>query len=145
DLDIGANGRFLVEGVTATVAFYEGSPVSVELTTTVDLRVTHTDPGLRGDRRDGCDVPGAAVRRDGRRRTRRHPYRRLRHARAVSDGIAARGARGRRRDSLRRRCAEREPVRAHRGRSRVRNAPRACGGRAPHGDRRATDGARRGL
>src|ERR687892_1225994 len=29
DLDIGANGRYLVEGVNVTVAFYEGTPVSV--------------------------------------------------------------------------------------------------------------------
>jgi elongation factor P len=61
DLDIGANGRFLVEGVNVTVAFYEGTPVSVDLPTTVDLRVTHTDPGLRGDRQSGAGTKPATV------------------------------------------------------------------------------------
>src|SRR5581483_10864543 len=61
DLDIGDLGRYLVEGVTATVAFYEGSPVSVDLPTTVDLKVTHTDPGLRGDRQSGAGTKPATV------------------------------------------------------------------------------------
>jgi len=61
DLDVGANGRLLVEGVTVGVAFYEGRPVSVELPTTVDLKVTHTDPGLRGDRQSGAGTKPATV------------------------------------------------------------------------------------
>ena len=61
DLDIGDNGKFLVEGVTATVAFYEGTPVSVDLPTTVDLKVTQTDPGLRGDRQSGAGTKPATV------------------------------------------------------------------------------------
>jgi elongation factor P len=61
DLDVGDNGRYLVEGVTVSVAFYEGTPVSVDLPTTVDLKVTHTDPGLRGDRASGAGTKPATV------------------------------------------------------------------------------------
>jgi elongation factor P len=49
--------RFLVEGVTVTVAFHDGNPISVELPTTVDLRITKTDPGLRGDRQSAGTKP----------------------------------------------------------------------------------------
>lgn len=49
--------RFLVEGLTVNVAFYDGAPISVELPTTVDMRVTKTDPGLRGDRQSAGTKP----------------------------------------------------------------------------------------
>lgn len=49
--------RFLVEGLNVTVALYEGAPISLELPTTVDLRITKTDPGLRGDRSSAGTKP----------------------------------------------------------------------------------------
>ncbi|HYZ90990.1 MAG TPA: elongation factor P [Actinomycetota bacterium] len=49
--------RFLVEGLTAIVAFHDGSPITIELPTTVDVRVTKTDPGLRGDRQSAGTKP----------------------------------------------------------------------------------------
>lgn len=55
--DIGEEVRFLVEGITSVVAFYEGRPVSVDLPTTVDIRVAHTDPGLKGDRSSAGTKP----------------------------------------------------------------------------------------
>src|SRR2546427_544885 len=45
--DVGDGAKFLVEGIVAIVSFHEGNPLSVDLPTTVDLRVTHTDPGLK--------------------------------------------------------------------------------------------------
>jgi elongation factor P len=39
------------------VATHQGNPVSVELPTTVDLRVTKTDPGLKGDRQSAGTKP----------------------------------------------------------------------------------------
>jgi elongation factor P len=45
--------RFLVDGLNVSVAFYEGTPVSLELPTTVDLRITQTDPGSRPPERNG--------------------------------------------------------------------------------------------
>ena len=49
--------RFLVEGLNVMVALYEGVPISLELPTTVDLRITKTDPGLRGDRSSAGTKP----------------------------------------------------------------------------------------
>ncbi len=41
--------KFLKEGEEVNVDFYEGEIISVELPTFVELKVTHTEPGLRGD------------------------------------------------------------------------------------------------
>ena len=49
--------RFLVEGLNVMVSLYEGNPISLELPTTVDLRITKTDPGLRGDRSSAGTKP----------------------------------------------------------------------------------------
>jgi elongation factor P len=49
--------QYLVEGTTVQVAFHGTTPVSCELPTTVDLRVTHTDPGLKGDRSSAGTKP----------------------------------------------------------------------------------------
>ncbi len=56
--DIGTDEvRFLVEGTAVQVAFHDGTPVSVDMPTTVDLRVSHTDPGLKGDRSSAGTKP----------------------------------------------------------------------------------------
>jgi elongation factor P len=39
---------FLKEGNKAHVVFYEGKPISLELPATVELKVTETDPALKG-------------------------------------------------------------------------------------------------
>lgn len=49
--------RFLVEGLTVTIALHDGTPVSLDLPTTVDLRITKSDPGLRGDRQSAGTKP----------------------------------------------------------------------------------------
>jgi elongation factor P len=49
--------RFLIEGLTVSVALHDGAPVSLELPTTVDLRITKSDPGLRGDRQSAGTKP----------------------------------------------------------------------------------------
>lgn len=41
---------FLREGITVEIAFHGTDPIAVDLPTTVELEVTHTDPGLKGDR-----------------------------------------------------------------------------------------------
>jgi elongation factor P len=61
-LDIAPDAaRFLVEGTVVSVSFHDGRPISVDFPTTVDLRVTHTDPGLRGDRQSGAGTKPATV------------------------------------------------------------------------------------
>jgi elongation factor P len=40
---------YIVPNTSVQVTFYEGQPVSIELPGTVELRVKHTEPGVRGD------------------------------------------------------------------------------------------------
>ncbi len=44
---------YLIEQVKVSVVFYEGQPIAIELPVTVDLKVTETDPGFRGDTAQG--------------------------------------------------------------------------------------------
>ncbi len=48
---------FMLENMTVQVAFNEGLPLYVELPVAVDLVVSHTDPGLQGDRSTGGTKP----------------------------------------------------------------------------------------
>jgi elongation factor P len=41
--------RFLTEGLEIDVSFYEGEIISVDLPIFVVLKITHTEPGLKGD------------------------------------------------------------------------------------------------
>lgn len=44
---------YLQEGIKLTVIFYKAEPISIELPNFVELRVTETDPGLKGDTATG--------------------------------------------------------------------------------------------
>ena len=54
---VGDASRFMLENRTVMVATYEGAPLYVELPTSVELVVQHTDPGLQGDRSTGGTKP----------------------------------------------------------------------------------------
>jgi elongation factor P len=54
---VGEAANFLLEGQDAIVAVHEGSPLYVELPTSVVLAVTYTEPGLQGDRSTGGTKP----------------------------------------------------------------------------------------
>ena len=54
---VGDAARYLVEGATAVVPMYQGNAIGVELSAAVVLRVTKTDPGLKGDRVSGAMKP----------------------------------------------------------------------------------------
>lgn len=41
--------KFLREGLEVDVSFYNGQIISIDLPTFVELKVTHTEPGVRGD------------------------------------------------------------------------------------------------
>jgi elongation factor P len=45
---IGDQMLFMKENTNAQVVFYEGKPISLELPATVELKVTETDPALKG-------------------------------------------------------------------------------------------------
>ena len=50
---VGDAAKFMLENQTAMVALHDGVPLYVELPTSVELVVRHTDPGLQGDRSTG--------------------------------------------------------------------------------------------
>lgn len=54
---VGSAANYLLENMAATVAVYEGNPLYVELPTAVELDITHTDPGMQGDRSTGGTKP----------------------------------------------------------------------------------------
>lgn len=54
---IGGNADYLLDNAEVAVAVHEGTPLYVELPTSVELIITHTDPGLQGDRSTGGTKP----------------------------------------------------------------------------------------
>jgi elongation factor P len=49
--------NYLKDGMEVELAYYGEEPIGVELPITVDLRVTQTDPGFRGDTATGGTKP----------------------------------------------------------------------------------------
>ena len=54
---VGDQAKFLLEGTDCVVSFHDGTPLSVELPASVILTITHTEPGLQGDRSTGGNKP----------------------------------------------------------------------------------------
>jgi elongation factor P len=54
---VGDAANYLLENTVAQVATHEGAPLYVELPTSVELVIQHTDPGLQGDRSTGGTKP----------------------------------------------------------------------------------------
>ena len=54
---VGDSARFLLENQEVQVSFNEGAPLFVEMPASVELEITHTDPGLQGDRSTGGTKP----------------------------------------------------------------------------------------
>lgn len=54
---VGGAADFLLENQEAMVAQHDGSVLFVELPASVELTVSHTDPGLQGDRSTGGTKP----------------------------------------------------------------------------------------
>ncbi len=54
---VGEAARYLLDNHTALVAVHDGTPLYVELPTSVELVISHTDPGLQGDRSTGGTKP----------------------------------------------------------------------------------------
>ena len=57
ELEIGSKVRFLKEGTDVQILFYEGAPVSVLLPIKVDLMISDTEPGVKGDTAQGGSKP----------------------------------------------------------------------------------------
>lgn len=54
---VGVAANFMLENTSATVATHDGVPLFIELATSVELLIKHTDPGLQGDRSTGGTKP----------------------------------------------------------------------------------------
>jgi elongation factor P len=54
---VGDSAKFMLENIEAVVAQHEGVPLFIELPTSVELVIEHTDPGLQGDRSTGGTKP----------------------------------------------------------------------------------------
>jgi elongation factor P len=54
---VGSVANFLLENQDVIVAVHEGTPLYVELPTSVVLEITYTEPGLQGDRSTGGTKP----------------------------------------------------------------------------------------
>jgi elongation factor P len=48
---------FLTDGMTVRIAMFEGTPVDIELPTSVELKITFSEPGIKGDRVSGATKP----------------------------------------------------------------------------------------
>jgi len=54
---LGSAPGYLKENMTILIQFYQGRPIGVELPTFVELTVTHTEPGFKGDTATGGTKP----------------------------------------------------------------------------------------
>lgn len=54
---VGDGVKYLKENMTCYIVLYREAPISVELPNSVELTVTETDPGLRGDTASGGSKP----------------------------------------------------------------------------------------
>ncbi len=54
---LGEAPKFMKPNITLQVLFYKGRPIGVELPTTVELTVTETEPGVKGDTASAATKP----------------------------------------------------------------------------------------
>ncbi len=55
--EVGENANFLTENLQVVIMIYNERPVAVDVPKAVNLRVAHTDPGIKGDRVSGGTKP----------------------------------------------------------------------------------------
>lgn len=54
---VGTAANYMLENTGAVVAMHDANPLYVELPASVELTISHTDPGLQGDRSTGGTKP----------------------------------------------------------------------------------------
>jgi elongation factor P len=54
---LGEARKFLKDGTVCLIPVYEGTPVGADLPVTIELEITETEPGLKGDRVAGALKP----------------------------------------------------------------------------------------
>ncbi|MGH2752932.1 MAG: elongation factor P [Actinomycetota bacterium] len=54
---LGESRKFLKDGTVCMVPVYEGTPVGAEMPITIELEISETEPGMKGDRVSGALKP----------------------------------------------------------------------------------------
>ncbi len=54
---VGDNRFYLLENMSLMINLYQGRPIGLDLPTTVNLKVTQSDPGVKGDTATGATKP----------------------------------------------------------------------------------------
>lgn len=54
---LGDAAEYMIEGMSAQVAFFSGEIIGVEIPASVELTITETEPGVQGDRKTGATKP----------------------------------------------------------------------------------------
>ena len=54
---LGDAADYMVEGMSAQVAFFQGEIISAEIPASVELTIAETEPGVQGDRVSGARKP----------------------------------------------------------------------------------------
>jgi elongation factor P len=54
---LGEAADYLIENMTAQVAFFNGEIIGVEIPASVELTIAETEPGVQGDRKTGATKP----------------------------------------------------------------------------------------
>lgn len=54
---LGDSVKFLKDGVICNIPMYEGTPIGAELPLNIELEITETEPGMKGDRVSGALKP----------------------------------------------------------------------------------------
>lgn len=54
---VGDQAKYMLEGTDCIVSFHDGTPLSVELPASVILTITHTEPGVQGNRSNAGTEP----------------------------------------------------------------------------------------
>jgi len=54
---VDTSADFLTDGMTVNIAMFEGTPVDIELPASVELDITFSEPGVKGDRSSGGTKP----------------------------------------------------------------------------------------
>ena len=55
------SANYVADGMVIRLSLYKGNPISVDLPASVELEVTHADPGVKGDRVSGATKPVTLV------------------------------------------------------------------------------------
>lgn len=55
--DVGTAADYLTDGMRVSLALHKGNPISVDLPASVEMEITYTEPGVKGDRVSGATKP----------------------------------------------------------------------------------------